>query len=160
MNGDKRYIVTTSKKTETVTRIKIPSYIISLLKKYNGKQTTLLPSISMNQFNNNIRTIAQLAGWTNEVGKVRSRRGVKKELKKNGNAYRFCDLISSHVMRRTAITTMLLLGVPEPLVRKISGHSANSKEFYKYVNYTDSFIDDETDRAFAKLTIGVNTIDQ
>ena len=151
MNGGKWYIVTTSKKTETVTRIKIPSYIINLLKKYNGKQTTLLPSISMNQFNNNIRTIAQLAGWTNEVGKVRSRRGVKKELKKNGNAYRFCDLMSSHVMRRTAITTLLVLGMPETLVRKISGHAANSKEFFKYVKYSESFLDTETDKAFDKL---------
>ncbi len=54
-------------------------------------------------------------------------------------------------MRRTAITTLLVLGMPEPLVRKISGHTANSKEFYKYVKYSESFLDEETDKAFDRL---------
>jgi len=54
-------------------------------------------------------------------------------------------------MRRTAITTLLILGMPEPLVRKISGHAANRKEFYKYVKYSESFLDGETDRVFSKL---------
>jgi hypothetical protein len=47
----------------------------------------------------------------------------------------------SHIMRRTAITTMLMLGMPEYLVRKISGHSANSKAFYRYVNFGQSYIE-------------------
>jgi len=46
---------------------------------------------------------------------------------------------------------MLILGMPESLVRKVSGHAANSKEFYKYVNYSDSFFDQETDRVFEVL---------
>ncbi len=157
---EKTYLIAKSQKTNMETRIKLPQYAIQILAKYKKKQTTLLPSITIIQFNNNIKQIAILAGWTYEVGKERSRRGVRREIKKNGKPYRFCDMVSSHIMRRTAITTLLLMGVPEPLVRKISGHSANSKEFYKYVNYTDSFIDDETDRAFAKLTIGINTINQ
>ncbi|MDI1234543.1 MAG: tyrosine-type recombinase/integrase [bacterium] len=149
--GDKTYIVTKSKKTETATRIKIPEYVTSILKKHKGKQTTLLPSISLNQFNKNLKVIATQAGWTYEVGKERSKRGIRKELKKNGKVYKFCDMVSSHVMRRTAITTLLVLGMPETLVRKISGHAANSKEFFKYVKYSESFLDDETDKAFNKL---------
>lgn len=35
-------------------------------------------------------------------------------------------------MRRSAITVMLGLGVPEQVVRKISGHAPGSKEFFKY----------------------------
>ena len=54
-------------------------------------------------------------------------------------------------MRRTAITTMLCLGMPEHLVRKISGHAANSKEFFRYVLLSQSFIDQETDLMFEKL---------
>jgi len=54
-------------------------------------------------------------------------------------------------MRRTAITSMLCLGMPEHLVRKISGHAANSKEFFRYVLLSQSFIDDETDKVFDKL---------
>ena len=54
-------------------------------------------------------------------------------------------------MRRTGITTMLNLGMPEHLVRKISGHAANSREFFRYVELSQSFIDDETDKIFDKI---------
>ena len=66
-------------------------------------------------------------------------------------AYRFCDLVTTHTMRRTAITTMLSLGVPEQVVRKISGHSAMSKEFFRYVAFAQSYQDQETSRMFEKL---------
>jgi hypothetical protein len=54
-------------------------------------------------------------------------------------------------MRRTAITTMLSLGMPEHLVRKISGHSANSKEFFRYVALSQLYVDAETEIMFEKL---------
>ena len=65
--------------------------------------------------------------------------------------YRFCDSISSHTMRRTAITTMLRMGMHEINVRLISGHKANCTSFYRYVNYSDAFIDEEMDKFYAKL---------
>jgi len=49
-------------------------------------------------------------------------------------------------MRRTAITNLLSMGMPETMVRKLSGHSANSKEFYRYVEYAQYAIDQEIDR--------------
>ena len=49
-------------------------------------------------------------------------------------------------MRRTAITNLLSMGMPETMVRKLSGHSANSKEFYRYVEYAQYSIDKEIDR--------------
>jgi hypothetical protein len=54
-------------------------------------------------------------------------------------------------MRRTAITTMLRLGMNEQAVRRISGHAAGSKEFYRYVAYSQTFLDTETDRIFDRL---------
>lgn len=145
------YIVVVSRKTNTETRIKIPLYVEELLKKYSKKQS-IIPKLTLTMFNHNIKKIGELAGWTYEVGKSISIQGKKKDQKNNkGKTYRFCDLLTSHVMRKTAITTMLLLGMPEPLVRKVSGHSPNSKEFYRYVKYTESFLDEETDKVFNKL---------
>jgi site-specific recombinase XerD len=60
-------------------------------------------------------------------------------------------LVSTHTMRRTAISTLLNLGVDENYVRKISGHSAGSKEFYKYVKYGQKQMDDAVAIAFEKL---------
>jgi len=54
-------------------------------------------------------------------------------------------------MRRTAITTMLSLGVPEAVVRKISGHAPGSKEFYRYVQWAQSYQDAETEKMFHVL---------
>ena len=65
--------------------------------------------------------------------------------------WRFCDVATTHTMRRTAITTMLSLGVSEQIVRKISGHAANSKEFYRYVLWAQTYQDQETEKMFEKL---------
>ena len=54
-------------------------------------------------------------------------------------------------MRRTAITTMLSLGVPEQVVRKISGHSASGKEFYRYVLWAQTYQDLEMEKMFVSL---------
>jgi hypothetical protein len=54
-------------------------------------------------------------------------------------------------MKRTAITTMLMLGMPGHIVRKISGYAANSKAFYRYVNLVQSYMNAETDNVFDKL---------
>jgi integrase len=146
------YIVTKSIKTKTFTRVKVPNYVIELIEKYKQKHKRLIPSFSLNYFNQQLKLIGEIAGWTFQIGKCRSKKGYQKEIiKTDGKEYRFCDLLSSHVMRRTAITTMLNFGMPETLVRRISGHTANSAEFYKYVKYSEAFIDSETDKVFEKL---------
>ena len=64
---------------------------------------------------------------------------------------RFCDKMSSHMMRRTAITTLLILGMPEHLVRKISGHSHASTSFNRYVHYAQAYMDKEIEKVYSKL---------
>ncbi|MEO6812421.1 MAG: hypothetical protein ABI172_00715 [Ginsengibacter sp.] len=54
-------------------------------------------------------------------------------------------------MRRTAITTLLLLGVEENMVRTISGHSPGSKEFYKYVALVQNYLNQQVIYAHDKL---------
>ena len=101
-----------------------------------------------------LKELAEQAGWTNEVVKTREKKGIAEIIYKNNKIhahFRFCDLISSHTMRRSAITTMLSLQMPEHLVRKISGHAANSKEFHKYVAISQNYLDLETDKVFEKL---------
>jgi integrase len=150
------YLSVRSLKTETVTRVQLPDYIVNMVEFYKKsaiRRQTLFPKISLNQFNKNLRQLAERAGWTHEMGKTRSRRGLPIVMHRNekGMQHRFCDLVTSHVMRRTAITTMLMLGMPEHLVRKISGHAANSKAFYRYVNFAQSYLDSAVNQVFDKL---------
>ena len=44
-----------------------------------------------------------------------------------------------------------MLGMKEHVVKKISGHSDNSKSFYRYVNLILSYLDNEMDVFFDKL---------
>ncbi len=95
-----------------------------------------------------------MAGFTQPVHLTRGKRGQTTELKNvndNKQVYRFCDVATTHTMRRTAITTMLSLGVSEQVVRKISGHAPGSKEFYRYVFWAQTYQDQEVDLMFEKL---------
>lgn len=150
------YLKVTSKKTQTFTRIKLPDYAIEIIKKYHRKRhKTLLPVISNFNLNKNIKLLAETVGWIDTVAKRRGRRGISVSLyrpSKGEKTFRFCDLVTSHTMRRTAITTMLSLGMTEFMVRKISGHSANSKEFFRYVALAQTYIDKETEALFQRLS--------
>ena len=95
-----------------------------------------------------------MANWTKEYIKIRHKRGIPVAVYKNKNDkthYLFCDHITSHTMRRTAITTMLCLNMPENVVRKISGHAPNSVEFFRYVQLSQKYMDVESEKMFDVL---------
>ena len=93
-----------------------------------------------------------MAGWSDPLVKNISQRGKMTEVKTTeGTTWPFYRHITAHTMRRTAITTLLILGVPENIVRKISGHAPGSKEFYKYVGLAQEYLNQEVSKAFQKL---------
>jgi len=149
------YLAVKSQKTDTPTKVKLPVYCVDIVEGLQAKarkRKTVFVPISLARFNNNSKQIAEKANWVQPVTKHRSMRGKNVEqLKADKTEFRFCDMVSSHIMRRTAITTMLMLGMPEHIVKKISGHAANSKAFYRYVNFVQSYLDNETDKVYNKL---------
>ncbi len=146
------YLQVRSKKTGVDTAIKLPAYAVSILERYQ-KRKQLLPHFNIVNLNKYIKVLLEQAGFTGVVEKRRERRGeiVITTPSKKTNKLRFCDVASTHTMRRTAITTMLGLGMPEQIVRKISGHAPGSKEFYRYVSWAQSYQDLESEKAFARL---------
>jgi len=150
-NG-KYYLSKLSQKTQTRTRVMLPDYAIEILNKYKKNGRYLLPVPSKEVFNKRLKQLLEAAGWTHIVPKIRMRRGKPVEILNNkGKSHRFCDLITSHCMRRTAITTLLRFGLEESLVRKISGHAPGSKEFYRYVELTQSYMDEEMEKVHLKI---------
>lgn len=132
------YLKIKSQKTKTYSFIKLPKYAITIYKLYEQKssKTPVFGSISLFIFNKNLKHIGEKAGFTNPIEVSREKQGKTKDTSKKG--LRFCDKMSSHMMRRTVITTLLILGMPEHLVRKISGHS---NSFNRYVHYAQAYID-------------------
>lgn len=153
-NAGQYYLAVRSQKTATDSLVRLPDYAVDIVKKYRKSKTRLLPSFNKVNLNKYIKELLELAGFTQPVGKTREKRGKRLELARNGSrgkTYRFCDVASTHTMRRTAITTMLSLGMPEQLVRKISGHAPGSKEFYRYVLWAQTYQDQETEKVFERL---------
>lgn len=149
------YLKVKSQKTKTFSYIKLSAYAAKIYHKYQPEDsvTTIFGKICLPNFNRYIKKIGEQAGYTHLVEVTREKQGKTDILTKkveNGNN-RFCDKMSSHMMRRTAITTLLILGMPEHLVRKISGHSQASSSFNRYVHYAQSYMDDEIAKVYSKL---------
>ncbi len=153
--NEQYYLSVRSIKTDMDTLVKLPPYAVKIIGRYQNTKGCLLPYFSKSTLNKCIKQLMEQAGFTHPVVITRSRRGKRYEIKKvtgnSKNGLRFCDVATTHTMRRTAITTMLSLGVPEPIVRKISGHAPGSKEFYRYVFWAQSYQDKETEKMFEKL---------
>jgi len=148
------YLAVRSVKTATDSLIKLPSYAVAIIQRYDKLKKRLLPKFNIVNLNKYIKLLLEQAGFNQPVHITRSKRGVLVE-QKNQKAIqqklRFSDVATTHTMRRTAITTMLSLGVPEQVVRKISGHSPSGKEFYRYVLWAQTYQDQETEKMFSKL---------
>ncbi|MBB1287300.1 tyrosine-type recombinase/integrase [Flavisolibacter sp. BT320] len=148
-----KYLLIHTKKTSTLVKLPLPDYLVQILKKYKGKTGGyLLPRLSSTNLNLQVKELCQKAGWNYLLPKVRYRRGKPVEIKnKERECLRFYEQVSTHTMRRTAITTLLIMGVPEQVVRRISGHTAHSKEFYRYVVVAQDYLNKHVLEAFEKL---------
>lgn len=146
------YLKLKSKKTKTFSFIKLPEYVIEIYQKYKpvSNKTVVFNKISLFNFNKNLKRIGQLAGFNEPIEFSRERRG-RVNSRSGKRNFLFYEKMSSHMMRRTAITTYLILGMPEHLVRNLSGHSQGSASFNKYVHYAQSYKDQEIEKVHQKL---------
>lgn len=147
------FAILNTSKTATQVKIPLPQYALEIIKKYKSKTGKyVLPRLANTNLNLQLKNLMEAAGWVYNLPKIRYRQGKPIELKnKQRNTYRFCDHITAHTMRRTAITTLLLMGVEENIVRTISGHSPGSKEFYKYVAVVQNYLNQQVITAYDKL---------
>ena len=147
------FIIIHTQKTGTAVKIPLPDYAVAIIernKKKTGKY--LLPRLSVTNINRQVKNLIAKAGWTHTLTKTINKQGKIVEIKNsNGSTWQFHQHITAHTMRRTAITTLLIMGVPELIVRKISGHAPGSKEFYRYVSIAQEYLNNEVQNAYKKL---------
>jgi integrase len=147
------YLEVSTKKTGTSVTIPLPGFAMAILDRQKKLKSNLIfAKISNVNFNIHLKKIMEMAGFTELRPKYRHQNGKLVEIKvKSGASYRLCDHITSHSMRRIAITSLLTVGVPEQIVRKLSGHAAGSKEFYRYVTLAQDYSNREISQAQDKL---------
>ena len=150
--NDHYYLDVRATKTQIETRMLLPSYCTEIIDRYLKHGTYLLPQISLQHFNRKLKELATLLPENIQLDKVRERKGkviIRQKDAKTRRKLKLSDHVSSHTMRRTAISIMLESGMDEMLVRRISGHAPNSKEFYRYVRLAQHRLDAETTRVFS-----------
>lgn len=147
------YVLLYTQKTNTEIRVPLPPYALTIIDKYKKQAGCfVLPRLSSTNINIQVKKLIKAAGWVHTIPKNRSIRGKMIEQKLQGGAsWEFYRHVTAHTMRRTAITTLLILGVPETVVRKVSGHAPGSKEFYKYVGIAQEYLNHEIKAAHEKL---------
>ena len=141
---DGRYLQTISKKTMTPVLVKLPDFAIDILNSLGNKTGLLFDLPDLVNFNDQLKRIAKRLNWNWPVQVFSSKYGIVKILSHKC----FYDIISSRMMRRTTITALLMQGVNESAVRLISGHADGSKEFYRYVQFSQQYVDSQTDKAW------------
>jgi integrase len=151
---DEIRLVVHTRKTGTRVEIPLPAYCVEIIKRYRRKAGNYaLPRLSSTNLNIQIKELGRRAGWDWPVAKYCSRKGklVEQKNPKSGESWKFYQHLTTHTMRRTAITSLLMLGVEEAVVRKISGHAAGSKEFFRYIALAQSYMDNQVRLAHKRL---------
>ncbi|WP_262250099.1 site-specific integrase [Parapedobacter soli] len=122
IDGD--FIRIKTQKTGERVAIPIMDNLRAVLDKNGGRAPE---SISIQKLNEHLKTLGELAGFTQEVDFVDYVKG-KRVLKKVA----FYSLIGTHTARRSFATNMFELGIPTLLIMAITGHRTE-KAFLTYI---------------------------
>jgi integrase len=147
---NRQWLEVCSRKTKHQTRMLMPGDLTRILRPKANPSARLLPRISNVNLNKGIKKLAEEAGWTWVVTPGRLQRGRPSHRQKPGSeqTVRYCDQLTTHTLRRSAITLLLKAGMPETLVRRISGHQPGSRAFHRYVAISQDWLDEQTEKAF------------
>jgi len=144
-NGEKVWNLTTYK---TQNRISVPiiSYAEEILDKYKDFKTPI-PIISNQNLNNYLKELGEFINFDWPVKTSKYYEGVLKQ-----EEVPFYEILTTHVGRKSYITNSLILGVPERVVKEVSGHK-NEKSFLRYVQLAESYKSQVIRKAFSKENI-------
>lgn len=139
----RNYLTITSQKTGISSSILLPDFCVEIVESYIGrkKKSRLFRYEYVSTFNDLLKRIGEKAGFDEPVKNVYRQRGIARPRHKKSTTRPFYECMSSHMMRRSAITTMLYYDIPEHMVKQMSGHDANSKSFHRYVKIAQGFKD-------------------
>lgn len=126
IDGKLTYIQNKTKdeKPTTVT-IPLTEKAKSILSQYNLSDGKLLPFITGQRYNVNLKELFEHVGLTRKVVRLNPKTGIQEIV-------RLCDIASSHMARRTFIGVMYEIGIKNDVIGSMSGHAKGSKAFGRY----------------------------
>ena len=162
------YLKVVSVKSDKPIFIPVNPILKAIFNKYLNKYGTLLPTMYDRKFNFYLKDLGMALEkkiksedlpesfigneWGKPYTKTMFKRGKPVVIMKD-----LTEMISSHTMRRTGITNLLMAGLSEIEVKQISDHTLSSKAFQKYVKIAKRFIQDKSNAAWGQI-LGEETI--
>ena len=143
IQGD--FIVKNIQKTRENSMIPLNKYSKRILKKYENTIHDVLPKVSHQKFNEYLKECCKAVSMDTPITITRFSGGKRKESTSPKH-----ELITSHAARKTFTTLSLLMGVPERVVRNITGHK-KEENFKRYVNFTKEYEKLQMDNAWDKI---------
>lgn len=126
-NFDGDFIDIETQKTGEVVAIPVHPIVKNIMIRYNDTNTGMPKPISNQKLNDYIKEVCKLAGLDSQVSQTKLVGG-----KKQIETRPFYELVSSHTARRSFASNAIRMGVPETVIRAITGHKSESA-FRKYV---------------------------
>lgn len=127
--------------------IPIVKYAEQILNRYRGNSLPIPIGMSLDDFNKAVREMGKEMKWDFEVKKVKHYNGIAET-----ENVPFYSILSAHVARKTYITSSLMLGIPERIVREISS-SKDEKAFSRYVKYVEGFLSSTVYQAYSESNV-------
>lgn len=143
IQGD--FIVKNIQKTQENSMIPLNKYSKGVLKKYKETVHEILPKVSHQKFNEYLKECCKEVGIDTPITITRFSGS-----KRKNTTYPKYELITSHAARKTFATLSLLMGVPERVVKNITGHK-KEENFKRYVNFTKEYEKKQMDDVWDKI---------
>ncbi len=143
IQGD--FIVKNIQKTKENSMIPLNKYSSGVLAKYKDSIHEPLPKVSAQKFNVYLKECCKETGIDAVVTITKFSGGSRKT-----SSHPKYELIASHAARKTFATLSLLMGVPERVVRNITGHK-KEEDFKRYVNFSKEYQKKQMDEVWDKF---------
>jgi integrase len=145
----KYFIININKKTMTKTMAQVPAFIYEIAKENHERSGSVIganPYISTALVSLQLHTVLNQPEFE-QLKRPHTKQNLspdgKSQHPKTDKLYKF---VTPHVLRRSAITSMLVAGVDEETVKKMSGHARNSDAFNVYVGHVQSHFDEQSNK--------------
>ena len=134
--------------TKTQCKISIPiiQYAEEILDNYKDHNTPI-PIFSNQKINEYLKELGELVKFDWPVKISRYYEGIVKQ-----ENVLFYDVLTTHVGRKSYITNSLILGIPERVVKEVSGHK-DEKSFNRYVKLAEKYKSQVIRKAYSKENI-------
>ena len=144
-DGEKVWELITNK-TQSKISIPIIQYAEEILGKYKDYKTPI-PIFSNQKINEYLKELGELVKFDWPVKTSKYYEGVVHQDK-----VLFHEVLTTHVGRKSYITNSLILGVPERVVKEVSGHK-DEKSFNRYVKLAEKYKSQVIRKAYSKENI-------